>query len=323
MSFRHRPDPEGSSRETATLILLTNRRHQSQNHQQRLLSSLHTRTRDTSDVDVSSDFSSLSEVDLYRGDPLSGDFSDYEMPLGGRWDLAAHWHLGDYSEGVEGDADDDDDEERDNDTDLSESTGRSRSIHLDLGRVQEILESSPSSTPIVVTRLPSFWNGIDISSSASEDIDSGHPATASSERIVRFNSREPQRAHTSSLSTLDNAHHSSGRETTLTLNLYTRGHDDIHPDTYHADMDDSQALATIVCYDLPWYRKQYILAQQWLTMLEAAWTFTAPVRLIRALVRRETIESILFSNQHRRVLIVKTVEVIITTITITTIIIMP
>jgi len=240
MSFRHRPDPEGSSRETATLILLTNRRHQSQNHQQRLLSSLHTRTRDTSDVDVSSDFSSLSEVDLYRGDPLSGDFSDYEMPLGGRWDLAAHWHLGDYSEGVEGDADDDDDEERDNDTDLSESTGRSRSIHLDLGRVQEILESSPSSTPIVVTRLPSFWNGIDISSSASEDIDSGHPATASSERTVRFNSREPQRAHTSSLSTLDNAHHSSGRETTLTLNLYTRGHDDIHPDTYHADMDDSQ-----------------------------------------------------------------------------------
>ncbi|KAI8349521.1 vacuolar import and degradation protein-domain-containing protein [Mortierella sp. GBAus27b] len=240
MSFRHRPDPDGSTtRDTPTLILLTNRR-QTQSQQQRLLSPPHAGTRDTSDADVSSDFSSLSEVDLHRGDSHSGDYSDYETPLGGRWDFAAHWHLGDYSEGVEGDADDDDDE-RDNDTDLSEGTGRSRGIHLDLGRVQEILESSPSSTPIVVTRSPSFWSSFDIASSASEDVDSGYPthATTVPERTVRFSNREPQRASTSLSTAADSATHGSGRETAFSFNLHNQRHDDIHPDTYHADMDDS------------------------------------------------------------------------------------
>ncbi|KAG0211359.1 hypothetical protein BGX28_008017 [Mortierella sp. GBA30] len=109
--------------------------------------------RHSSDADASSDFSSLSEMDSLQRDVLSGDYdSDQELPLGGRWDLAAHWHLiGDYSEGVEGDADDDDEEERDVDTDLSEGpagpTTRS-GIYLDLSRVHDILSSIPSSTPL-------------------------------------------------------------------------------------------------------------------------------------------------------------------------------
>ncbi|KAG0373603.1 hypothetical protein BGX24_011478 [Mortierella sp. AD032] len=123
----------------------------------------------SSDADASSDF---SELEVHRQDVPSssggesggpGDFSDYETALPARWDLTAHWHMGEYySEGVEGDADDDDDEERDLDTDLSEGPGPGpgvratrwantsvRGMHLDMGRVRDIL-SSPISTPIAL-----------------------------------------------------------------------------------------------------------------------------------------------------------------------------
>ncbi|KAG9068839.1 hypothetical protein KI688_011125 [Linnemannia hyalina] len=162
------------------------RRHQQQQQQQQqasnaprttAASSTYPRLRALylhSDADASSDF---SELELHRPVPSSsggegglGDFSDYETPLPGRWDLAAHWHMGEYySEGVEGDADDDDDEDRDLDTDLSEGptpgpglragrwTGGSDSgMQLDMGRVRDIL-SSPISTPIA-------FNNIELSS---------------------------------------------------------------------------------------------------------------------------------------------------------------
>ncbi|KAG0280908.1 hypothetical protein BGZ95_008080 [Linnemannia exigua] len=123
----------------------------------------------SSDADASSDF---SELEVHRQDVPSssggegggpGDFSDHETALPARWDLTAHWHMGEYySEGVEGDADDDDDEERDLDTDLSEGPGPgpglratrwantgTRGMHLDMGRVRDIL-SSPISTPVAL-----------------------------------------------------------------------------------------------------------------------------------------------------------------------------
>lgn len=156
------------------------RRHQQQQQQQQQQASNAPRTTAASaayprlralylhsDADASSDF---SELELHRPIPSSsggegglGDFSDYETPLPGRWDLAAHWHMGEYySEGVEGDADDDDDEDRDLDTDLSEGPtpgpglrasrwtgGSDRGMQLDMGRVRDIL-SSPISAPIAL-----------------------------------------------------------------------------------------------------------------------------------------------------------------------------
>lgn len=152
------------------------RRHQQQQQQQQASNASRTTAVSTayprlralylhSDADASSDF---SELELHRPVPSSsggegglGDFSDYETPLPGRWDLAAHWHMGEYySEGVEGDADDDDDEDRDLDTDLSEGPtpgprlragrwtgGNDRGMELDMGRVRDIL-SSPILAPI-------------------------------------------------------------------------------------------------------------------------------------------------------------------------------
>ncbi|KAF9434340.1 hypothetical protein BGZ76_008183 [Entomortierella beljakovae] len=157
MSLRPLPDPvDGNdvavsdiseSRHTYSSLLLHQQpisQAQERTHSQSLI---RMRNQYISDADASSDF---SEMDIHR-DIYSDDYSDYETQFGGRWDLTAHWHLADYSEGVEGDADDDDDEERDNDTDLSEGLGRA--INIDLGRVREILGSSPSSTPIVFPQL--------------------------------------------------------------------------------------------------------------------------------------------------------------------------
>ncbi|KAG0024482.1 hypothetical protein BGZ80_002433 [Entomortierella chlamydospora] len=274
MSLRPRPDSDNVGNGAVLPITLTNRRQQShtlhqqpQLSQQRLHSIIHSTAQDTSDADASSDFSSLSEVDLHR-DVHSEDFSDYETPFGGRWDLTAHWHLGDYSEGVEGDADDDDDEERDNDTDLSEGPRLGRTINLDLGRVREILGSSPSSTPIIIPSLSTMTTGTattaaaaaegrefslilplrsvdpDLHSSASEEFEVSHTqgrqptvATASPERTVRF-SRDPQRIHTPiipSEMSLRTNHLNSMLSEHHALEGY-----DVHPDMYHADMDDSQ-----------------------------------------------------------------------------------
>ena len=151
------------------------RRHQQQQQQQQASNASRTTAASTayprlralylhSDADASSDF---SELELHRPVPSSsggegglGDFSDYETPLPGRWDLAAHWHMGEYySEGVEGDADDDDDEDRDLDTDLSEGPtpgpglragrwtgGSDRGRQLDMGRVRDILASPISAS---------------------------------------------------------------------------------------------------------------------------------------------------------------------------------
>ncbi|KAG0370475.1 vacuolar import and degradation protein-domain-containing protein [Gamsiella multidivaricata] len=238
MSLRQRQDEGEPSSDVPISALLTSRRYLSQLQQ----TQQHTRGRDTSDADISSDVSSLSEADLHR-DLHSDDYSDYETPLGGRWDLTVHWHLADYSEGVEGDADDDDDEERGNDTDLSDGSGLGRNVHLDLGRVREILGSSPSSTPIILTGLSSPRNGsatvipartfdFDFHSSASEDIDfRRRPLTtpAAPERTVRF-SREPQRDF-ATLTSMGRPR-SPGRDTTSS---------DLHQDTAHEDMDDRQA----------------------------------------------------------------------------------
>ncbi|KAF9361361.1 hypothetical protein BGX26_003873 [Mortierella sp. AD094] len=273
MSLRPRPDSGNIGNGAALPITLTNRRQQShtlhqqpQLLQQRSHSIVHSTAQDTSDADASSDFSSLSEMDLHR-DVHSEDFSDYETPFSGRWDLTAHWHLGDYSEGVEGDADDDDEEERDNDTDLSEGPRLGRGINLDLGRVREILGSSPSSTPIIIPGL-SAMTGVavtttategerlslalplrsvdpDLHSSASEEFDLSHTqgrqptvASASSERTVRF-SRDPQRIYTpiipSEMPLSAPTHLNSMPSEYYALEGY-----DIHPDMYHADMDDSQ-----------------------------------------------------------------------------------
>ncbi|KAF9939607.1 hypothetical protein BGZ67_009187 [Mortierella alpina] len=208
----------------------------------------------SSDADASSDFSSLSEMDMHR-DMLAGDYSDQELPLGGRWDLAAHWHLGDYSEGVEGDADDDDDEERDIDTDLSEGPGPSGSILLDLSRVHDILASIPSTAAVSRTRPPTrpgeptptlaLRNGEpDSHSSAGEDvlaretpsIRHNHPSTVSpSERTVRF-SRDAALPHTPELTT-DTALPPVPDPSTA---AHAAGQDDVHPDNYNGDMDDSQ-----------------------------------------------------------------------------------
>ncbi|KAG0057082.1 hypothetical protein BGZ83_001931 [Gryganskiella cystojenkinii] len=153
-----------------------------------------------SDADASSDFSILSELEQHQNlifgnnntsnnsnsNNNSNDhtYSDYEVPLSGRWDMASHWQLADYSEGVEGDADDDDDEEEHGfDTDLSEggpataattaatsTVGRPRrpipgtnrvhsnTTQLDLGRVRDIMSSSPSSTPIILSGLSTLTN---------------------------------------------------------------------------------------------------------------------------------------------------------------------
>ncbi|KAF9990245.1 hypothetical protein BGZ75_002878 [Mortierella antarctica] len=208
----------------------------------------------SSDADASSDFSSLSEMDMHR-DMLAGDYSDQELPLGGRWDLAAHWHLGDYSEGVEGDADDDDDEERDIDTDLSEGPGPSGSILLDLSRVHDILASIPSTAAVSRTRPPTrpgeptptlaLRNGEpDSHSSAGEDvlaretpsIRHNHPSTVSpSERTVRFG-RDAALPHTPELTT-DTALPPVPDPSTA---AHAAGQDDVHPDNYNGDMDDSQ-----------------------------------------------------------------------------------
>ncbi|KAF8929853.1 vacuolar import and degradation protein-domain-containing protein [Dissophora ornata] len=259
MSLRQQ-DSDDANAVTTAMILLSGRRHQSQSqstpqqpqqHQPpRWLSPQYSRTRHASDADVSSDFSSLSEMDLQRDLHSGGDHSDYETPLGGRWDLTAHWHIGDYSEGVEGDADDDDDEERDNDTDLSEGgpAGQSRSIQLDLGRVHEILGSSPGSTPIILSGLSSLTTSrgagernstFDLHSSASEDMDSRRlshniSTAAASERTVRFSSREPQRVYVSALSTDGDR---SPERSILSLEVYALTRDDILPEM---GRDDSQ-----------------------------------------------------------------------------------
>ncbi|KAG0064326.1 hypothetical protein BGZ92_005791, partial [Podila epicladia] len=197
-----------------------------------------------SDADASSDLS-LSEVDQLP-ESESG-FSEFETPLAGRWDMAAHW--GDYSEGVEGDADDDDgdDEERDIDTDLSE--GPRRSIHLDLGRIQEILSSSPSSTPIVITTTTTSTSP---PHSSSHDSLLGPLLASSTTTIVSSNSREP----VSSSSGLSNSgenwlHRNAPRPFTPFMDMtatpvlspepfLASRQDEVHTDSYHGDMEDSQ-----------------------------------------------------------------------------------
>ncbi|KAF9564558.1 hypothetical protein EC968_004471 [Mortierella alpina] len=203
----------------------------------------------SSDADASSDFSTLSDMDMHR-DVLYGDYSDQELPLGGRWDIAAHWHLGDYSEGVEGDADDDDDEERDIDTDLSEGPGPTGSIFLDLSRVHDILASIPSTAAVSLTQPPTIPgeptptlalpNGeADSHSSASEDVAARgstglhhHQSILSpSERTVRFSRDAVLELTTDRTSPL---------VPSRSQGAHASGQDDVHPDNYHGDMDDSQ-----------------------------------------------------------------------------------
>ncbi|KAF9274815.1 hypothetical protein BGZ68_000336, partial [Mortierella alpina] len=225
---------------------------QSQQHQYRYPAANDPRY--SSDADASSDFSSLSEMDLHR-DMIPGDYSDQELPLGGRWDLAAHWHLGDYSEGVEGDADDDDDEERDIDTDLSEGPGPSGSIFLDFNRVHDILASIPSTAATSLTQPPTrpeepapalaLQNGeTDSHSSASEAVTARETTGLQhhnlsilnpSERTVRF-SRDAALPHTPELTT-DMALSPAPDRSPV---AYTLSPDDVHPDNYNGDMDDSQ-----------------------------------------------------------------------------------
>ncbi|KAG0017288.1 hypothetical protein BGZ81_010800 [Podila clonocystis] len=198
-------------------------------------------TLDSSDADASSDLS-LSEVDQLP-ESESG-FSEFETPLAGRWDMAAHW--GDYSEGVEGDADDDDgdDEERDIDTDLSE--GPRRSIHLDLGRIQEILSSSPSSTPIVITTTSPAHT-------SSHDSLLGPLLASSTSTITSSNPREPVSSSLGLSSSGESwLHRNATRSFTPSLMdmasnpilssepfLFSR-QDEVHTDSYHGDMEDSQ-----------------------------------------------------------------------------------
>ncbi|KAG0331416.1 hypothetical protein BG000_010935 [Podila horticola] len=202
---------------------------------------------DSSDADASSDIS-LSEVDQLP-ESESG-FSEFETPLAGRWDMAAHW--GDYSEGVEGDADDDgDDEERDIDTDLSE--GPRRSIRLDLGRIQEILSSSPTSTPIAITTTATGPT-----QSASHDSLLG-PLLAPSTTTATTSNSNSNRRESSGVSSSSGL--SSGGEIWL-LQHATRPftpfmdtastpvlspepflvsrQDEVHTDSYQGDMEDSQ-----------------------------------------------------------------------------------
>ncbi|KAF9952055.1 hypothetical protein BGZ72_006567 [Mortierella alpina] len=267
MSTQQRLDSEEPDSDFSSLLGRQSLRYPSlppQQHQQHRHLAAHD-PRYSSDADASSDFSSLSEIDLHR-DMHSADYSDQELPLGGRWDLAAHWHLGDYSEGVEGDADDDDDEERDIDTDLSEGPGPSGSIFLDLSRVHDILASIPSTTaasamppsartgePTTALALP---NGeADSHSSASEEvaargttsIQHHHFAILSpSERTVRF-SRDAALPLTPELST----------DTALSPvpdrspEVHTPGQDDVHPDNYNGDMDDSQGDGEAPLVSLP------------------------------------------------------------------------
>ncbi|KAG0346264.1 hypothetical protein BG005_000854, partial [Podila minutissima] len=195
-----------------------------------------------SDADASSDLS-LSEVDQLP-ESESG-FSEFETPLAGRWDMAAHW--GDYSEGVEGDADDDDgdDEERDIDTDLSE--GPRRSIHLDLGRIQEILSSSPSSTPIVITATSTSPPH-----SSSHDSLLGPLLASSTTTIANSNTRE-QVSSSSGLSTNGESwlHRNAPRPFTPFMDMASTPvlspepflasrQEEVNTDSYHGDMEDSQ-----------------------------------------------------------------------------------
>ncbi|KAF8986121.1 hypothetical protein BGZ46_009232 [Entomortierella lignicola] len=264
MSLRPWLDSDDVS-EAVEPIVLTNRRHSSytyqlQPSQQRSHSLVQSRAHDTSDADASSDFSSFSEIDLPRDEDSDG-YSEYETPLGGRWDLTAHWHLGDYSEGVEGDADDDDEEERGNDTDLSEGPRLSRRINLDISRVRDILGSSPSSTPVILPgssaaattametthdgegldlalSLRSFTFGLN--ASTSEGLEANRfqsrqsiAPSVPSERTVRF-SRDPQRIYIPTISSDMTELNSNSTE------HYTQDSYGIHPDMYNADTDDSQ-----------------------------------------------------------------------------------
>ncbi|KAF9394195.1 hypothetical protein CPC16_012062 [Podila verticillata] len=203
---------------------------------------------DSSDADASSDLS-LSEVDQLP-ESESG-FSEFETPLGGRWDMAAHW--GDYSEGVEGDDDDDDDNDNDNDNDrddeerdidnLSEGLSNNRSIHLDLGRIQEILSSSPGSTPIVTTTTTT--------TSTSSAARGSHgsllgPLLASATTITNSSVRGPGVSSSSgSSSQIEEPHNRHFRASFVSTPIvspepFLISRDEVHTDSYHGDMEDSQ-----------------------------------------------------------------------------------
>ncbi|CAO3571963.1 unnamed protein product [Mortierella alpina] len=252
MSTRQRPDSEEPDSDFPSLLSQQGHRYSTVPPSQQHRHTAHD-TRYSSDADASSDFSNLSEMDMHW-DMLSGDYSDQELPLGGRWDLTAHWHLGDYSEGVEGDADDDDEEERDIDTDLSEGPGPSGSIFLDLSRVHDILASIPSTATVSLaqpltrpgepTPTRASPNGeADSHSLASEDVPVRETTglqhyqsiSSPSERTVRF-SRDSALPHTPEL-IMDIT---SPTVPDRLSETHAPGQDDIHMDNYNGDMDDSQ-----------------------------------------------------------------------------------
>lgn len=195
-----------------------------------------------SDADASSDFSTLSELELQQGLNLTNlpsnnsyeSYSDFVIPLSGRWDMASQWQLADYSEGVEGDADDDDDEEEHGfDTDLSEgTTGRSRgsrSNPLDHGRVQDIVALSPSSTPIILSGLPTM--SVDSADNATGDIGSRtplsadrslHDAAMDSQSSTTTDDRPHRHSHTY-LQPLHSQHHPYRSGTSERTVRFTRG----------------------------------------------------------------------------------------------------
>ncbi|KAG0343593.1 hypothetical protein BG004_005190 [Podila humilis] len=226
---------------------------------QRLQTTLAT-TLDSSDAEASSDLSSLSEVDqLPESEP---GFSEFETPLGGRWDMAAHWQLGDYSEGVEGDDDDDDgedDEERDMDTDLSESPAARRTgIHLDFRRIHEILSSNISTLnePAHDTLLGPMLEPRSMSSSATstsrghgnDEAESLHISTTAGSAL-HIPSETSRQEAPSWLRRNGRARPFTPPQPFMDMNptpslspeqLMLSRHDDVHTDSYHGDMEDSQ-----------------------------------------------------------------------------------
>ncbi|KAF9180569.1 hypothetical protein BGZ51_006099 [Haplosporangium sp. Z 767] len=103
----------------------------------------------SSDSDASSDSSSFSGSDVYRRE-YSHDLNDLDFPLAGPWNMTAQWHLGDYSEGVEGDADDADDDEDDQGSldpaagadGTSSGSGSGSQLTIESDRLQDVNSSS-------------------------------------------------------------------------------------------------------------------------------------------------------------------------------------